>query len=394
MSRTGAAPPKVASRIDELIGEARAQTGLEDFGGDTWREGLEVLIRSAMTEATLSDMGEHGFNRAVLRALTNRLKVEDWYRRHPEIDDQTVEIEFVGVGLPRTGSTALSHLLGEDPAFRNLRTWEEGDPCPPPGVDPAADQARIDATRMVLEMAHGHMAARLRSMLPQSATGPMEDHNLMAMEFKAQFFLVMGHMPTYGHWFAHCDMEPTYRYAERVLKLLQWKTDAKVWRLKCPTHTMFLDAYVKVFPSARFVQTHRDVSKVLPSVCDLYYTLLEGANPGIDPLYIGDLNMDHWSLAMDRMLAFRRDPANDARFFDIGFTEFQADPISQIRRLYGWLGDDLAPATVERMLSWRADNPKDKHGTHTYHADQFGITDQSLAQHFGPYRDRFAPLLA
>ena len=32
--------------------------------------------------------------------------------------------------------------------------------------------------------------------------------------------------------------------------------------------------------------------------------------------------------------------------------------------------------------------------THTYDADQFGITDQALAQHFGSYRDRFAPLLA
>ena len=303
------------------------------------------------------------------------------------------QIELVGVGLPRTGSTALSHLLGEDRAFRNLLTWEEGDPCPPPGVDPTADEARIAATRMVLEMAHDHMASRLRSMLPQSATGPMEDHNLMALEFKAQFFVVMGRMPTYGDWFAHCDMEPTYRYTKRVLKLLQWRIDNKVWRLKCPTHTMFLGAYVKVFPSARFVQTHRDVSKVLPSVCDLYNTLLEGANPGIDPEYVGELNMEHWSIAMDRMLAFRQDPANDARFFDIGFTEFQADPISQIRRLYGWLGDELTQATVERMLAWRADNPKDKHGKHTYDADQFGITDQVLAQRFGAYRDRFGPLL-
>ncbi len=104
--------------------------------------------------------------------------------------------------------------------------------------------------------------------------------------------------------------------------------------------------------------------------------------------------MGHWSIAMGRMLAFRRHPANDARFFDIGFSEFQADPISQIRRLYGWLGDELAPATVERMRAWRADNPKDKHGAHTYNADQFGITDQALAQRFGAYRDRFAPLLA
>lgn len=72
----------------------------------------------------------------------------------------------------------------------------------------------------------------------------------------------------------------------------------------------------------------------------------------------------------------------------------QTDPISQIRRLYEWLGDDLTQATTNRMLAWRADNPKDKHGTHTYDADQFGITDQALAQHFGSYRDRFAPLLA
>ena len=198
MIGAGATPPTVASRIDELIAEAKIQTGLDDFGGDTWREGLEVLIRSAMTEATFSDMGEMGFYRAVVRSLTNRLKVEDWFRRHPDIDEQSVEIELVGVGLPRTGSTALSHLLGEDRAFRNLLTWEEGDLCPPPGVDPTADEARIAATRMVLEMAHDHMAARLRSMLPQSATGPMEDHNLMALEFKAQFFVVMGRMPTYG----------------------------------------------------------------------------------------------------------------------------------------------------------------------------------------------------
>ena len=203
----------------------------------------------------------------------------------------------------------------------------------------------------------------------------------------------MGRMPTYADWFAHCDMEPTYRYEKRVLKLLQWRTDTKVWRLKCPTHTMFLDAYVKVFPEVRFVQTHRDVSKVLPSVCDLFHTLLEGSNPGIDPHYVGELNMEHWSIAMDRMLAFREDPANEARFFDIGFTEFQADPISQIRRLYGWLGDELTQPTVDRMLAWRADNPRDKHGRHTYDADQFGITDQALAQRFGPYRDNFGPLL-
>lgn len=384
---------EVSARIDELVHLATTQTGLADFGGDTWREGLEVLVRAALTEATFNEFGEQAFYGSIVRSLATRLKVEDWHRRHPEIDEQEVRVELLGVGFPRTGSTALSYLLGEDPAFRILRTWEETDPCPPPGVDPEADEARIAAGRISVELGQEHMAARLRSMLPQSATGPMEDHDLMALEFKAQIFLTIARIPTYAEWFAHCDMEPTYRYEERVLKLLQWKTPEKVWRLKSPTHTMFLDAYDKVFPGVRFVQTHRDVSKVLPSVCDLYDTLLQMGNPGIDPAYVGALNMDQWGIALDRMLAFRADPARDARFLDIGFTTFQADPIAEVRRLYDWLGDDLDDATVERMRAWRADNPKDKHGKHEYDGAHFGITDAALAARFGAYRQRFGPLL-
>ena len=44
-----------------------------------------------------------------------RLQIEDWYRRHPEIDDEPIDAPLIGLGLPRTGSTALSCLLGEDP---------------------------------------------------------------------------------------------------------------------------------------------------------------------------------------------------------------------------------------------------------------------------------------
>ena len=64
-----------------------------------------------------------------------------------------------------------------------------------------------------------------------------------------------------------------------------------------------------------------------------------------------------------------------------------------IRRLYEWLDDDLAPSVVDRMLAWRADNPKDKYGSHTYETAQFGITDAALGQRFGAYRDRFGSLL-
>lgn len=383
-----------SARIAQLVDQARAQTGLDDFGGDSWREGLEVLVRSALAEARFNDFGEQSFYGSLVRPLATRLHVEDWYRRHPEVDDQEVEIDLLGVGFPRTGSTALSHMLAEDHAFRNLRMWEETSPCPPPGVSDEADRARLSEARAAVEMGQSYMAERLRAMLPQSADGPMEDHDLMALEFKAQIFLVSAHIPTYADWFAHCDMEPTYRYEKRVLKLLQWKTPQKRWRLKSPTHTMFLDAYDKVFPNVRFVQTHRDVSSVLPSVSDLYFTMLQGGNPGIDPLYVGELNMEQWGIALDRVLHFRRDPARNARFFDIGFRSFQADPMADIRRLYEWLGHDLDQATVQAMVAWRAQNPKDKHGLHSYDGADFGITEDALDRRFGPYRKRFASYLS
>jgi hypothetical protein len=383
----------VSARVDEVVDKAKAQTGLDDFGGDSWREGLEILVRSAVTEAIFDGFGEQSFYASLVQPLVNRLQIEDWYARHPEIDEQDVDVELVGVGFPRTGSTALSHLLAEDRTFRNLRLWEETAPCPPPGVSREDDDARLAGADAMVSLGRDHMAERLRSMLPRSPTGPMEDHDLMALEFKAQIFLVGAHIPSYAEWFANCDMEPTYRYEQRVLKLLQWKTPEKRWRLKCPTHTMFLDAYEKVFPSARFVQTHRDVSQVLPSVSDLYYTMLQVGSPAIDPEYVGALNMEQWGIALDRCLAFRDNPARDAKFFDIGFTEFQADAIAAIRRLYGWLGDELTDETVERMLAWRTDNPKDKYGTHVYDAADFGITPAALNARFAAYRDRFARFL-
>jgi hypothetical protein len=234
----------VAARINEVIERAKAEAGREDFGGDSWREGLEVLLRSAETEATFNDFGEQSFYASLVRPLVNRLKIEDWYRRHPEIDEQDVDVELLGVGFPRTGSTALSHLLAEDSAFRDLRIWEETDPCPPPGVSTEADEARMAAASTVVAMAR-HTAARLRSMLPQSPTGPMEDHDRQRFEFKAQVFLVSAHILV-RRVVAHCDMSRRHRYEKRV-RSLQWRTPEKTWRLKSPTHTMFLEAYEKAF---------------------------------------------------------------------------------------------------------------------------------------------------
>ena len=84
---TGEGARVVAARIDDVVDKAKAQTGLSEFGGDSWRKGLEVLVGAAETEARFNNFGEPSFTGSG-RPLVNRLRVEDWYARHPEIDER------------------------------------------------------------------------------------------------------------------------------------------------------------------------------------------------------------------------------------------------------------------------------------------------------------------
>ena len=128
-------------------------------------------------------------------------------------------------------------------------------------------QAGIDFTN---EMFPG-----FAGMIPTAATGPQECLLLMALDFRSLIFEGMSLIPSYSSWLLQCDMEPAYRYHRRVLKLLQWRCPPDRWWLKTPAHMLSIDALDAVYPDARFVMTHRDVGKVLPSVCALYDTLLE-----------------------------------------------------------------------------------------------------------------------
>ena len=134
------------STAAEMMHDATTQTGLTEFGNDSFREGLEILLTSLQDEARLHDHGQSFLRQRIVGYLSQRLQVEDWYRRHPEIDDVPIRSPLIGLGLPRTGSTALSMLLAQDPAVRYLRRWESSQPCPPPstvqGVDPAFPPTR------------------------------------------------------------------------------------------------------------------------------------------------------------------------------------------------------------------------------------------------------------
>jgi len=365
--------------LDGVVGAAVAQTGLEDFGDDSFREGLEVLLTSLRDEARLNARGEGYIYGRIVAALSQRLQVEDWYRRHPEIDDVDIEAPLIGLGLPRTGSTALSVLLAQDPAIRYLRRWESSQPCPPPSTVQGADP-RIPADE-------GNQVGS-RAHVPTGTHAPMECLELMALDFKSHIFQAFAQIPSYSAWLLEkADFTPTYAYQRRVMKLLSWGEPTRPWRLKSPSHVLSLDALNSVFPGARFVMTHRDPTEVILSVADLYADIVGGFTDHLDRPYLGQLNVEHWSVGMVRALQFRDGDA-DNRFYDIDFRAMQADPIGAVRGLYAWLGEPVSDEFESRMRAWWAEAAAEREPSS--HADPmaFGIDFDQVRPLFADYLAR------
>lgn len=373
---------------DELIADARAATGLDDFGNDSFREGLELLVRSLRDEARLNDRGRTTLRQVIVGLLAQRLQVEDWYRRHPEIDDEPINAPLIGIGLPRTGSTALSSLLAADPNARSLRTWEATEPCPPPstveGADPRIERAEAEVVQRMRE------SPRRAALVPASPTGPTECQMLMALDFKAHIFQAFARIPSYSKWLrTDADLVSTYEYERRVLKLLQWGSPAKPWRLKCPAHLLFLEELDRVFPDARFVMTHRDPTEVMVSAADLYAEIAGRYTDDLDQHYLGALNVEHWTVGMERVLAFRDDVADD-KFFDIDFRTMQRDPIGEVRKLYAWLDEPVTEKFEAEMQAWWRENAESRAANVHPDPATFGLDLDEVRPLFADYTARAA----
>ena len=362
--------------IRDVEDAAVTQTGLTDFGDESYREGLSILLSSLQDEARLNARGEAFIYQRIVGYLSQRLQVEEWYRRHSEINEVPIERPLIGLGLPRTGSTALSMLLAQDPDVRYLRRWESSAPCPPPstvqGVDP-----RIPPDK-------GEMVGT-RYHVPTDTHGPMECHELMALSFTSHMFQSFAQVPTYSAWLIDkADLRSTLQYQRRVMKLLQWGEPTKPWRLKCPSHVLWLDAVDAAFPDAKYVMTHRDPTDVILSVAELYADIIATFTDDIDRPYIGRLNVEHWSQGMDRALQFRNGGAED-RFYDIDFRAMQADPIGEVNGLYAWLGEPVGEEFEIRMRSWWAKAATEREPSHRADPVEFGIDLERVRPLFTDY---------
>ena len=128
--------------LDAVLTAAVDATGLDDFGPDDFRERLDLWVREPDEDSDRLGLGRMVLFGNVVRYASNRLRIVDLLKQHPEIRDVEITEPVIVIGLPRSGTTNLVNLLGSDTRFRSMPLWESYEPVPDPREQARRRRAR------------------------------------------------------------------------------------------------------------------------------------------------------------------------------------------------------------------------------------------------------------
>jgi hypothetical protein len=197
-------------------------------------------------------------------------------------------------------------------------------------------------------------------------------------------------LPVYGYhnWWRGADLVPTFAYHRRVVALLQSRRPPDLWLFKAPHHKFHLEPIVSAYPDVRFIMTHRDPAKVVPSYASLVSMIFPPANGARDMQRLGREVSEHLRIGMENAIAARA-RLGEERFLDVQQRELDADPMGALQRVYAFLGLELRPQVVQALREWQAANRSGAHGTHRYTAEQFGLSTAQLRSDYDFYIRHF-----
>ncbi|HEX2214247.1 MAG TPA: sulfotransferase [Mycobacterium sp.] len=370
-----------------LHAKASAETGLDDFGADDYRDRLNVYLSALQEIPGLHDAGVVNFHAQLLQWLKNRLLLTDLLARHPEIHDIELAPPVVIAGLPRTGTTHLHNLLAAAPTFRTIPYWESNEPFPLPseaGIEPDPRRTRMDAAVEFMNAVMPHFAL----MHEMTTDHVHEEIQLLANDFSSMLFETLGHVPRWRDYYLSHDQSPHYEHLATQLKALQFLRGGRRWLLKSPQHLEQLPVLERVFPGVVVIATHRDP---VPVVLSMLAMLTYSARMHCSPVPVEQIAAC-WIDRLERMLnALIRDreviPAD--RSIDVRFDDFMADEISTAAGVYELAGETLTDEAGTAMSEYLAGHQRGRLGRVATSAAMFGLDPDDLHARFAPYIRRF-----
>lgn len=375
--------------LDSLHQRAIDAAGFDDFGDPSYLEGLRILLQAYDEEARLHPTGMEMTEGSIVHVLTQRLRTEEMWKRHPGVLATEIRRPIFILGCVRTGSTALHYLMGDDPGLQKLEWWLASNPRPRPPRETWEDHPDFQASQAEMDGMFGADPS-LKTMHFTTAAGPEECRHFLAQSFTDDSFEVTATIPSYEEWYHSTRHEKTYERHKRLVQLVGSTDTERRWLLKYPVHLRQLDVLLDVYPDACVVHTHRHPTEVIPSYTNMvagYRGLFE---EDVDREDIARHQLAGWAEASNMAVEIRqRFP--EGQFFDLYFEDFMADRVGSVRRIYEHFGQPCTPQTEAALERHAAENPRGKHGRHEYSAKGTGLTEGEIVDAFGPYLARFYP---
>ena len=368
---------------EELIREAQQQTGFDEFGEPSIREGLEVLLET-YDRNILDPDGRKRCRERVVMQLATRLKCENAFRTITEIDKQEIVAPIFVTGLPRSGTSALLNLLVAAPENRGVLQWECQFPDPWPETKPGEEDFRYPYLVKALDDNRDSDFSKIHYV---DADTPEECVLLHAYAFNGVQLGFEIMLEPYRSWLLAQDLVPLYQYQKRQMQMLNWRNPGKQWMLKAPAHMWAVDAILDVFPDARFIWCHREPVAVTASINSMNRAVMgmyAGNHDHIDKSAIGHAVMEWYAMSLEKGLSEReqRDPS---LFIDTSQSEFVSQPMAVVEKVYSGFGMELTDAARAAMHAHIDNNPKGKHGKHEYDVAEYGLTREIIEERFAFY---------
>jgi Sulfotransferase family len=368
--------------VADLRESATRITGLSEFGVDDYSDGLAVLLESYARDAGLTALGRKAARAGLRGALAARLVAEAGWAAHPEHARVPVERPIFVTGLPRSGTTALHRLLTADPAHQGLELWLAEVPQPRPPRDTWAANPVFQGIQA--GYARHHVEHPEFMGVHYIAADTVEEcWQLLRQTMRSVAFECLAHLPTYSSWLVGQDWTGPYRRHRRILQLIGLHDVGRRWVLKNPSHLFALDALLAVYPDALVVQTHREPSAVVGSMCSLAAQATEGWSTAFRGEVIGADQLELWARGL-REFAASRARQDPARFFDVNYADFTADPVGTVESVYAHFGLPYSGAAADAIGALHtAAEAGPARPAHRYALPDFGLTAAAVTERFG-----------
>jgi hypothetical protein len=375
---------------EAVLAEARRRTGLSDFGADDFRERLSVWTQSFVEDAGLGPLGRADAFAECVRYAVNRLRVEDYVARHPQVLEVPIDRPIIIAGLPRSGTTHLVNMLASDPRLRSLPLWESMEPVPPPEEEPGPPERSPRYLRTVEQWnVYVNVLSYMPAMHEMEPEHIHEDGELHGIDFASYNPEWRGRLPRWREYsYAH-DQTPHYEYSRKVFQVLTAQRGPNRWVMKYPPHMENLRPLINTFPDATVVITHRDPVAVIQSAITMiaYWDRVRRTELDLPGL------ADSWVQRIEHMLRAcvrDRDELPQDQVVDVLFHEYMADQRSMIERVYAAAKLPITSEAEARISAYLAANPRGRHGTMVYDPiGQFGIDITAVRRRFEFYYERF-----